>query len=282
MSATPSGKKAKSTKTGADNAGLSESSDAGKGQERHTQRAKIEAREATILAAATEVFAESGVDGSRMAEIARRADVAEGTLYLYYRNKQDLLAGVVGRFWQQLTEGAESSLDPEAPATRQLRQLAHYHLQALLDQFEVVALTYRARQRHGQPEFQLAQIRDYVRVFDKVVQRGIDRGELTANLPLWQSRDVFFGTLEYSARTLHLHHRGFDTSVVENLMALFRQYIQPGREKSANPGTDASNRSAKARDQASPYDTTSTSNLEVRLARIESQLGELLARHPTD
>ena len=48
-----------------------------------TQRQRLEAREEAILAAATAVFGESGVDGARMAEIARRADVAEGTVYLY-------------------------------------------------------------------------------------------------------------------------------------------------------------------------------------------------------
>ena len=50
-----------------------------------TQRQRLEAREDAILAAATAVFGESGVDGARMAEIARRADVAEGTVYLTTR-----------------------------------------------------------------------------------------------------------------------------------------------------------------------------------------------------
>ena len=52
-----------------------------------TQRQRLEACEEAILAAATSLFSESGVDGASMAEIARRADVAEGTIYLYYKNK---------------------------------------------------------------------------------------------------------------------------------------------------------------------------------------------------
>ena len=62
-----------------------------------TQRQRLEAREDAILAAATAVFGESGVDGARMAEIAR-ADVAEGTVYLYYKNKHELLEAVRGSF----------------------------------------------------------------------------------------------------------------------------------------------------------------------------------------
>ena len=55
-----------------------------------TQRQRLEAREEAILAAAASLFSESGVDGTRMAEIARKADVAEGTVYLYYKNKHEL------------------------------------------------------------------------------------------------------------------------------------------------------------------------------------------------
>ena len=73
-----------------------------------TQRQRLEAREEAILAAAASLFSESGVDGTRMAEIARKADVAEGTVYLYYKNKHELLEAVVDRFWRELTKGAKS------------------------------------------------------------------------------------------------------------------------------------------------------------------------------
>ena len=182
-----------------------------------TQRQRLEAREEAILAAATAVFGESGVDGARMAEIARRADVAEGTVYLYYKNKQDLLAGVVGRFWTQLTLGAEAAIDPDATTAEQLEQLGRYHLNSILEQFEVVSLTYRAR---PQQERDLDQVREYVRVFDRIMRRGVDRIELPKDIPIGQLRDVFFGTLEFSARTLKLRERPYDHSVVTNLLSL--------------------------------------------------------------
>ena len=91
------------------------------------------------------MFTRAGFDGAKIATIAQTAAVAEGTVYLYYRNKQDLLAGVVGRFWARLTLGAEEAIIPEASAVTQLDQLARYHLRSILEQFEVVSLTYRAR-----------------------------------------------------------------------------------------------------------------------------------------
>ena len=177
----------------------------------------MEAKESSILDAAERIFAQVGFDGAKVSEIARTASVAEGTVYLYYKNKQDLLAGVVGRFWTQLTLGAEAAIQPDATTAEQLEQLGHYHLNTILEQFEVVSLTYRAR---PQREQDLDQVREYVRVFDRIMQRGVDRGELPKATPIGQLRDVFFGTLEFSARTLKLRERPYDHSVVTNLLAI--------------------------------------------------------------
>lgn len=224
---------------------------------RDTQREKIEAREATILSVATEVFAEQGVDGATMAQIARRCGVAEGTLYLYYRNKHNLLARVVGHFWEQLTQGAIEAIDPETPVVDQLRQLGNYHLRAVMDQFRVVEMTHRARMDGEHPEQELDQIRNYVRVYDRLIQRGIDRGEFRPDMNLWQSRDVFYGALEYSARTLTLRGEPWSPDVVDNLIALFAQY---------SPNNEAPT------DIPDPSDGVSNRDILERIIRIERAL----------
>jgi TetR/AcrR family fatty acid metabolism transcriptional regulator len=204
---------------------------------RHTSRARVEAKESSILDAAEETFARVGFDGAKVSEIARAASVAEGTVYLYYKNKQDLLAGVVGRFWTQLTLGAEAAIEPDATTREQLEQLGGYHLNSILEQFEVVSLTYRAR---PQQERDLDQVREYVRVFDRIMQRGVDRGELPKETPIGQLRDVFFGTLEFSARTLKLRDLPYDHSVVTNLLAIM--VSSPNTATRAPKGKEPSNR----------------------------------------
>ena len=197
----------------------------------------MEAKESSILDAAEKIFAQVGFDGAKVSEIARAASVAEGTVYLYYKNKQDLLAGVVGRFWTQLTLGAEAAIEPDATTRAQLEQLGRYHLNSILDQFEVVSLTYRAR---PQQEQDLDQVREYVRVFDRIMQRGVDRGELPKDSPIGQLRDVFFGTLEFSARTLKLRERPYDHSVVTNLLTIMLGSSESA--SSASKGKEPSNR----------------------------------------
>ena len=201
----------------------------------------MEAKESSILDAAEKIFAEAGFDGAKVSDIARAASVAEGTVYLYYKNKQDLLAGVVGRFWTQLTLGAEEAIEPDTTTAMQLEQLGRYHLQSLLNQFEVVSLTYRAR---PQQEQDLDQVREYVRVFDRIMQRGVDRGELPEHIPIVQLRDVFFGTLEFSARTLKLRERPYDQSVVTNLLSIMvtSTDTSSGMTQGAIQGKEPSNR----------------------------------------
>jgi hypothetical protein len=55
--------------------------------------------------------------------------------------------------------------------------------------------------------------------------RGIDRKELPDGVPISQLRDIFFGTLEFSARTLKLRNQSYDQSIVTNLLALMGQSV---------------------------------------------------------
>ncbi len=54
-----------------------------------------ESRPAELLAAALEIFVERGFAATRLDEVARRAGVSKGTLYLYYESKEELLKAVV-------------------------------------------------------------------------------------------------------------------------------------------------------------------------------------------
>lgn len=202
-----------------------------------TQRQKVEAKETAILDAAHSVFAESGVDGAKISVIAKRAGVAEGTIYLYYRNKAELLDAVVGRFWRDLTEGASASIAPSASALEQLEALARYHLMCIVDDYAFVSLTTAVRHGKSFDSHYINQIRGYVRLFDDIVHRGMDRGEIDATLPVWQLRDMFYGSLEYSARTLTLHGNAYNDSVITTLMRLIKRGVAVNDHPPAGSGS---------------------------------------------
>lgn len=185
-----------------------------------TRREKVEDRERAILAAAREVFIEAGFEGARLAEIGRRAGIAEGTVYLYYRNKSALMEGVLAAFWEDLTAGARDAVAKEQNPARQLHALAEYHLDRLIADYAFLDLAARLRQWSGHDPGLRAHMRNYVSVFDEIFRRCLDRGLARAPGPVWIARDTVFGTLDYSARTI-LQGQDRETGpVVDHLLAL--------------------------------------------------------------
>lgn len=225
-----------------------------------TQREKLEAKEAAIMAAAHSEFGELGFEGAKMANIARRAHVAEGTVYLYYRNKAELLQAVVARFWRNLTDGARRAIDDNANAATQLEQLARYHLSEIMADFDFVGMTSQVRQQQGVNDSALAPIRGYVRAFDDIFDRGKARGEIRAEAVCWHWRDLFYGQLEYSARTLLLRQQEDIEGVLEHM----RQLMAAALLTPPGTGTEQPLQSADAR--------ASLMSIERRLAAIEQQL----------
>src|SRR5262245_54253001 len=86
-----------------------------------------------ILRAATQVFARRGFFQSQVADIARAAGVAAGTVYLYFRSKDDLLVSIFERTMKEtLSEGHDAMAAVIDPRER-LRLLARRHLERMGD-----------------------------------------------------------------------------------------------------------------------------------------------------
>ncbi len=188
-----------------------------------TRRERVEEKERAILAAAREVFVENGFERARMAEIARRAGVAEGTIYIYFKTKNDLLQEVVLQFWDGITAGAGAAVDPTADTFEQFRALADHHLSLMIRDREFIELEIILRNSGTEPiASERTTLKRYVAVFDGIFRRGQDRGELARDVKVWMARDMFFGTLEYSARTIVLRGAKRPTGVIDNLVAIFR------------------------------------------------------------
>src|SRR5712691_8137053 len=84
-----------------------------------------------ILRAAIDVFAERGFFNAQVADVARAAGVAAGTVYLYFRGKDDLLVSIFERTMREaLAEGRAAVADLRDPRER-LRQFARLHLARL-------------------------------------------------------------------------------------------------------------------------------------------------------
>ncbi|GAB5482394.1 MAG: hypothetical protein Pars92KO_21510 [Parasphingorhabdus sp.] len=196
-----------------------------------TQRAKLERKERAILEAARGVFVEHGFDGARMSEIARRASIGEGTIYSYYESKAELMLAVLQQFWDGLTLEAEAVMASAQVDDffERLQALAEYHLGTVIANADFINLTFALRRNNSEVSVSRDHLRHYVAVFDSLFRRGQDRGELRRDAVLWQARDIFYGTLEYSARSIEMtmdtdRTERLQGPVVDEMISLFHSH----------------------------------------------------------
>jgi AcrR family transcriptional regulator len=87
-----------------------------------THRRRKQARPQELLAAALELFVEKGFAATRAEEVAARAGVSKGTLYLYYPSKEELLKAVIGHnLSARIAEGSVLAAGFEGSAGALLR-----------------------------------------------------------------------------------------------------------------------------------------------------------------
>ncbi len=209
-----------------------------------TRRQRVEEKEFAIIAAARTVFVEHGFDKAKIAEIAKLAGVAEGTVYLYFENKQAVLLAVATDFYQRLTRDAADGIKPISGTIERLEFLARHHMERVANEWRMLSLAmtpFRFSAEYRQTEaYQLN--RAYVEVFDQVIREGINRGEVRADVPISVMRDVFYGGLEYATRTLLLRPSLADAEmdqVVGHFMQILTAGILTGQEAAAASPTPA-------------------------------------------
>ena len=88
------------------------------------RRRRKDARPQELLAAALSLFVEKGFAATRAEEVAQRAGVSKGTLYLYYPSKEELLKAVISHnLSERIAEGAELAAGFDGPAAHLLRTI---------------------------------------------------------------------------------------------------------------------------------------------------------------
>ncbi|MGD9009091.1 MAG: TetR/AcrR family transcriptional regulator [Desulfobacteraceae bacterium] len=137
-----------------------------------------------ILEAAVVVFAERGFFQSTVSQIAKQAGVADGTIYLYFKNKDDILVQFYEYKTSQVFRRFREAVNQAASAEQKLRSLVYTHL----DEFQKdinMAIVYQAETHQHQ---RLAQdiIKEmskmYRDILTEVLELGQQEGHLRRNL----------------------------------------------------------------------------------------------------
>lgn len=174
-----------------------------------TRRERLETKESAIVRAAYDMFLDKGFAKSTISDIARLAGVAEGTVYLYFNNKEALASAVIASFYESLTEAAEKGVAKIDGTREKLQFLADHHLISVLKERRILELP-SVTERHVKVDDNGALYtmnKRYVAIFDSVVRDGVWRGDIAEGYSPWVLRDIFYGGLEYAMRTILLTRR---------------------------------------------------------------------------
>ena len=161
-------------------------------------QAKANDKRARILQAAVKVFAERGFHTATVAEIARAAGVADGTIYLYFKSKDDLLLRLFDEKMTELLEDARAALAAEKSAPAKLRRFIQLHLTQVernpeLASVLIVELRQSAQFLKAADRNKLAA---YVDLIAEVVKAGQEAGELVDFVSPATAKRAIFGALD--------------------------------------------------------------------------------------
>jgi len=168
-----------------------------------------------ILAAAERVFAKNGFFAARVSEIAKDAGVADGTIYLYFKSKDDLLISLFENRMKQVIAMLERVTAGKAPVDA-LRSFIRAYLQLIHDEPEAAeVLTIELRQSSKfMKEYANPQFADFLRMLGGIVARGQDDGSLADAVPSHIAARMIFGVLDELALAWVLAKQPISGSVV--------------------------------------------------------------------
>jgi len=150
-----------------------------------------------ILAAAERIFARRGFFAARVSEIAKDAGVADGTIYLYFKSKDDLLISLFESRMKQVNEVLRAAI-AELPPSEQLSAFIRAYLRLVHDEpaaAEVLTIELRQSSKFMK-EYENPQFADFLRMLGGIIAAGQQRGELDPTIPSHVAARMIFGMLD--------------------------------------------------------------------------------------
>lgn len=151
-----------------------------------------------ILDAAIDVIAENGFFNARINEIAQRAGVADGTVYLYFKNKDHILREAIDDGFHHFFARVREGLDATTTCRDRLEVMARIHLETLFQRRNVAILMQTEVRQSAKfvAGFSQQHIFDYLNLVRGVVKQGQLSGELRGDISDRIVAHCLFGALD--------------------------------------------------------------------------------------
>jgi TetR/AcrR family fatty acid metabolism transcriptional regulator len=163
---------------------------------------KAENKHTKIISAATKVFAKKGFFTARISDIAKEAKVADGTIYLYFNNKYDILLSVFEEEVGKIAENTEKLLSTECDPRKQLEIFAFQHLMAMKkNRYLAEVIQIELRQTHKViKEYRDNKFSKYTGIIAEIIKHGQKAGIYRPDIKPDLAKRAFFGALDEISR----------------------------------------------------------------------------------
>ena len=155
-----------------------------------------------IIAAATSVFAKKGFYQSRISEIAKEAQVADGTVYIYFENKDDILICLFEEQMQMVLDNMTSHLAGVNDPVKKLEKFAMTHLELIEgnpDIAEIIQVELRQSSKFMK-EYRNEKFFQYLDIIGDIVKEGQKKGVFKDEVIPVVAKRAFFGALDEVSR----------------------------------------------------------------------------------
>ncbi|HEX5084775.1 MAG TPA: TetR/AcrR family transcriptional regulator [Blastocatellia bacterium] len=184
-----------------------------------------------ILRAAAYVFARSGYFNAKVSDVARTAGVADGTVYLYFKNKDDLLTSIFDWAMGEFINRAKSELNEIEDPREKLRRFAHLHF-LMLEEERDIAIVFQIELRQStkfMEQFSTTHLAQYLQMLREIIEEGQRRGIFREQLNSKVVAKFLFGALDEMATNWVLSHKHQSlTAMVEPVLDIFLNGVRNG------------------------------------------------------
>lgn len=163
---------------------------------------KAEDKHNKILQAAIKVFAHNGFYSSRVSEIAKEAGVADGTIYLYFKNKDDILISLFEEEMEKAIKNIKEEIDKEPNLLKKLKRFAIVQLNSKKDNPDLAAIMEVELRQSSKfmREYVNKKFIEYLKIISSIIREGQEEGIIKKGIDPTIVTRAFWGALDEVAR----------------------------------------------------------------------------------
>jgi TetR/AcrR family transcriptional regulator, fatty acid metabolism regulator protein len=164
-----------------------------------------------LLRAAIDTFAARGFFNAQVADVARSAGVAAGTVYLYFRGKDDLLISIFERTMKEAIAEGRRSIAGLTDPVEQLREIARLHL-GRLGRDRALAVVFQVELRQStkfMERFSATHLREYLGIIRDIIADGQSQRVFRRDINPTLGAKLVFGALDEMATNWILSRRKY-------------------------------------------------------------------------